>query len=32
MGAAGRADFLARFTLERFQAALGDLYRRALEA
>lgn len=32
MGDAGRRDFLARFTLERFQAALGDLYRRALEA
>jgi glycosyltransferase involved in cell wall biosynthesis len=32
MGAAGRGDFLARFTLERFQVALGDLYRRALEA
>jgi glycosyltransferase involved in cell wall biosynthesis len=32
MGAAGRAEFLARFTLERFQAALWDLYQRALEA
>ncbi len=32
MGAAARADFLERFTIERFQATLGAFYRRALEA
>jgi glycosyltransferase involved in cell wall biosynthesis len=31
MGAAARADYLERFTVERFQAALGAFYRRALE-
>jgi glycosyltransferase involved in cell wall biosynthesis len=31
MGADGRRDFLERFTLQRFQTALGQVYRRALE-
>lgn len=31
MGAAARADFLERFTVERFQSVLGAFYRRALE-
>lgn len=31
MGAAGRADFLARFTLERFRAEVGRVYRLACE-
>lgn len=31
LGAAGRRAFLERFTLERYQASLGDLYRRALD-
>lgn len=31
MGAAGRRTFLERFTLERFRAALADLYGRVLE-
>jgi glycosyltransferase involved in cell wall biosynthesis len=30
MGAAGRAAFLERFTIDRFQAGLGELYRKAL--
>jgi glycosyltransferase involved in cell wall biosynthesis len=30
MGESGRTDFLKRFTLQRFRANLGDLYRRAL--
>ena len=32
MGEAGRAEFVARFTNERRRGALGDFYRRALEA
>ncbi len=32
LGAAGRADFLARFTLERFRAEVGRVYRAAVEA
>jgi glycosyltransferase involved in cell wall biosynthesis len=32
LGAAGRDAFLARFTLDRFSAALADLYRRVLSA
>jgi glycosyltransferase involved in cell wall biosynthesis len=31
MGEAGRADFLARFTLERFRREVGRVYREALE-
>jgi len=31
LGAAGRQDFLARFTLERFQAEVGRVYRAASE-
>jgi glycosyltransferase involved in cell wall biosynthesis len=30
MGAAGRTEFLSRFTLDRFRAGLGEIYRRAL--
>lgn len=30
MGSAGHRDFLERFTLQRFQRSLGDVYRRAL--
>jgi glycosyltransferase involved in cell wall biosynthesis len=32
MGAAARAAFLARFTLERFQAGVGRVYQEALES
>ncbi len=32
MGDAARAEFLARFTIDRLRAALGAFYRRALEA
>ncbi len=32
LGAAGRRAFLERFTLDRFRAALGNLYRRALSS
>lgn len=31
LGQAGRADFLARFTLERFRSEVGRVYRQALE-
>jgi glycosyltransferase involved in cell wall biosynthesis len=31
MGAAGRESFLERFTIDRFRAGLGAIYRRALE-
>jgi glycosyltransferase involved in cell wall biosynthesis len=31
LGAAGRADFLTRFTLDHFQRDVGRVYRRALE-
>jgi glycosyltransferase involved in cell wall biosynthesis len=31
LGAGGREDFLCRFTMERFRAEVGDVYRRALE-
>jgi starch synthase len=32
LGAAGRKEFLATFTLERFHSRLGGIYRSALEA
>jgi hypothetical protein len=32
MGDAARAEFLRRFTVERFRTDLGAFYRRALEA
>ena len=31
MGEAARAAFLARFTLERFEAGVGRIYQEALE-
>lgn len=32
LGTAGRSAFVARFTLERFRAGLGDVYQRALSS